>query len=214
MTTVLLCDEHRFFLDALALSLPTGPGGDLAASGCAVDALAVEVARLRPEVCLVDLVFGGEERADLPAMIKELSPGTAVVLLTASTSWSRWILLDDGVVDGLVDKSCSLAQVSAAVAAAARGERPVLGCSRPRLPHQRRAPEPQLTGKEREVLAALVDGCSTAQLQERLGVSRNTVRTHVQHVLDKLHVGTRAQAVQVALRDRSAPLVGSGANGS
>ncbi|GAB3255580.1 response regulator transcription factor [Alteromonas gracilis] len=212
MISLLLCDGHRFFLDALALSLPSGPGEEIAARGCAPDAVAVLVSQQRPDVCLMDLVFDGVERPDLPVLIKELSPDTAVLLLTASRAPSRWTLLDDGVVDGLLDKSCSLEQVRRAVAEAARGGRPVVGCARPRIPQQRPSLGERLTGKEREVLAALVDGCSTTQLQERLGVSRNTVRTHVQHVLDKLQVGTRAQAVQVALREQRADPVGSGAS--
>ena len=52
----------------------------------------------------------------------------------------------------------------------------------------------------RRVLAGLCRGLSTDELTAAFGVSRSTVRTHVRHILEKLHVGNRAEAVRHALK--------------
>ena len=56
-------------------------------------------------------------------------------------------------------------------------------------------PFPDLTARERDVLAALTAGASTAQIADRLGLSDKTVRNHVSNILTKLEVPDRTQAV-------------------
>jgi two-component system nitrate/nitrite response regulator NarL len=60
----------------------------------------------------------------------------------------------------------------------------------------------QLTPREREVLALLVEGLSGVVIANRLGISRNTVRTHVQSILTKLQVHSRLEAATFAVRHR------------
>lgn len=57
-----------------------------------------------------------------------------------------------------------------------------------------------LTEREREVLHCLAEGLTTAQTAEKLVVSSNTVKTHVRHILEKLKVSNRAEAVSVAMK--------------
>jgi DNA-binding NarL/FixJ family response regulator len=64
------------------------------------------------------------------------------------------------------------------------------------------APAGTLTQREQEVLRALAAGHSTKEIAMQLGISVNTVRTHVQHLMPKLGVHTRLQAAAVAALDR------------
>lgn len=57
----------------------------------------------------------------------------------------------------------------------------------------------QLTTREREILALVAEGLTSAQIAGRLGLSRSTVRTHMEHVRQRLGVKTRAEAVRRAL---------------
>ena len=58
----------------------------------------------------------------------------------------------------------------------------------------------QLTAREREVLGLLVRGASGLEIAAELGISRNTVRTHVQSILTKLQVHSRLEAATFAVR--------------
>ena len=58
-----------------------------------------------------------------------------------------------------------------------------------------------LSPRERDILAAIAEGLSNAEIGERLAISGKTVRNHVSNVFDKIGVWTRAQAIVFA-RDR------------
>ena len=63
-------------------------------------------------------------------------------------------------------------------------------------------PIEQLTPRELEVLRALTDGLSTPEICQRLYITPNTLRTHVQNIMGKLHVHSKLEAVAFALRHR------------
>jgi RNA polymerase sigma factor (sigma-70 family) len=58
----------------------------------------------------------------------------------------------------------------------------------------------ELTDRERDVLELLAKGYTNRQIAEQLGITANTVKKHVDHILQKLQVSTRAAAVAVAMR--------------
>jgi DNA-binding NarL/FixJ family response regulator len=59
---------------------------------------------------------------------------------------------------------------------------------------------PALTNREREVLMLLADGLGNKQIAARLGISTNTVKTHLEQLFEKLDVSTRAEAVATAVK--------------
>ncbi|HTU69482.1 MAG TPA: response regulator transcription factor [Candidatus Baltobacteraceae bacterium] len=58
----------------------------------------------------------------------------------------------------------------------------------------------ELTAREREILALLVDGLTNKEIAQRLVLSPRTVETHVERVLGKLQVGSRSRAIAMAIR--------------
>src|SRR5438105_6827965 len=62
------------------------------------------------------------------------------------------------------------------------------------------AKETVLSNREREILALLADGLVNKQIAARLGISTNTVKTHLELLFDKLGVATRAEAVATGVR--------------
>ena len=66
--------------------------------------------------------------------------------------------------------------------------------------HQSTTPRPDLTKRELEVLALMVEGLNNTQIASRLTVSLSTVKSHVSTVLSKLGVASRTEAVTLALR--------------
>ena len=59
---------------------------------------------------------------------------------------------------------------------------------------------PILSNREREILALLADGLANKQIAARLGISKNTVKTHIELLFDKLGVSSRAEAVATGVR--------------
>ena len=59
-----------------------------------------------------------------------------------------------------------------------------------------------LTERERQVLKLLVDGLDYKNIAEKLDISPNTIRKHIDNIYKKLHVTSRAQAVTIAVKKR------------
>ena len=68
-------------------------------------------------------------------------------------------------------------------------------------PGTSRRPARRLTAREREVLALVADGYSTAEIARALWITEDTVRTHIKRMLVRLEARTRAHAVAIAFRE-------------
>jgi two-component system response regulator DevR len=106
---------------------------------------------------------------------------------------------------GFVTKHKPAAEVTAAIRAAAGGEMLVssdmLARLLPRMHEKGTRSGYDLTARELEVLELLAEGTPNHELAARMGISRNTVRNHVQNLLTKLGVHSRLEAVALATRE-------------
>jgi NarL family two-component system response regulator LiaR len=110
--------------------------------------------------------------------------------------------LEAGAISYLL-KNVSASELAAAVRAAHAG-RPTLAPEATRALIESTRPSRlgcDLTDREREVLAAMVDGMSNAEISESLTISQSTVKFHVSSILSKLGVSNRAEAVSLALQN-------------
>jgi two-component system nitrate/nitrite response regulator NarL len=196
---ILICDDHGMFAGGLADAL-SGTGSDVVATTSDPDQVGRLVEDLRPEVFLMGARYSGVERLDVLPHVRKASPGTSLMLL-ASASTSVWDAFDSGQVAAVVTKQCTFATIERSLERVRRGERFTLGIDRPSVNRTPTGDVP-LTPRERDVLREMVAGATTSEMSRALDISVNTVRTHVQHVLDKLGVGTRVQAAQLAVERR------------
>jgi two-component system nitrate/nitrite response regulator NarL len=202
---VLVVDDHRLFADVIS-SMLTERGLDVVAVVTTASDALIEAERSSPDLVLLDLDLPDGNGIDVGKSILALHPSTIVVVVSAlaEPEWVRDALAAG--FHGFVAKDAPLARFVSSVTAALEGQIVV--------PHdlaskaRKRSPEDeyasvvgsQLTAREREVLQLLVDGASTAAMAEALGVSRNTVRTHVGRVLTKLQAHSRLEAATFAVR--------------
>jgi DNA-binding NarL/FixJ family response regulator len=138
--------------------------------------------------------------------IKAVVPDTHVVLLTSNADEDVLVAAIEAGAAGFVTKHKPAAEVTAAIRAAAGGEMLVSSDMLARLlPRMNRAAERKgaydLTARELEVLELLAEGTPNHELGARMGISRNTVRNHVQNLLTKLGVHSRLEAVALATRE-------------
>jgi two-component system, NarL family, response regulator LiaR len=217
---VLVVDDHRMFAEALEMLLAGEEDVEIAgAVGTGEEALEV-VARVSPHVVLMDIDLPGIDGIEATRRIRELSPSTQVVIITAYQEPAVMAQAIEAGACGFVPKTQTADQLVGVIRGAAAGEmvlpsgdiRAVLG----RLQAAQRARTDagllidQLTSREIQVLQALAQGASTKEVAESLFISQLTVQTHVKNILAKLGVHSKLEAVTFALRH---DVIGIGVDG-
>lgn len=209
-TRVLLVDDHQLLTDSLARLLMAEPDIEVVGiAGTVADAKAM--AHERMDVVLMDYRLPDGTGAEATRFIKSRWPTARIVMLTAVHDDETVLESIQAGADGYLTKDRAVEEVVAAVRSARAGEtllpRSVIigiaqrvAVARDRTP-DRPSMEP-LTARELDVMHALAEGLSTPDICERLFISRNTLRTHVQNIMSKLHVHSKLEAVTVALRYR------------
>ncbi len=199
---VLLADDHSVVREGLRMFLGRDP--ELAVVGEAADGVeAVQLARqLQPDVVLMDLLMPVMDGVAATAAIRDELPATEVIALTS-------VLESDSVVNavkagaiGYLLKDTQAAELRRAIKAAAAGQIQLSPQAVTYLVHEMRVPDmPEtLTERETEVLRLLARGQSNKEIARNLQVAEDTVKTHVRHILVKLGVQSRTQAVLAAMR--------------
>ena len=207
---VLLVDDHQLLTDSLARLLQAEADIDVVGVAATV-AEAKQLARERMDVVLMDYRLPDGTGAEATRAIKARWPSARVVMLTAVQDDETVLESIQAGADGYLTKDRAVEDVVATVRAARAGEtllpRSVIigiaqrvATARDRVPD--RAPIEPLTARELEVLRALAEGLATPEVCEQLFISRNTLRTHVQNIMMKLHVHSKLEAVTVGLRHR------------
>ena len=209
-TRVLLVDDHQLLTDSLARMLAAED--DIEVVGIAATVAEARLLAREPmDVVLMDYRLPDGTGAEATRAIKARWPNARVVMLTAVQDDETVLESIQAGADGYLTKDKAVEDVVTAVRDARAGEtllpRSVIvgiaqrvAAVRDRGP-ERPAIEP-LTARELEVLRALADGLSSTDIGERLFISKNTLRTHVQNIMAKLHVHSKLEAVTVGLRYR------------
>jgi two-component system nitrate/nitrite response regulator NarL len=199
---VLIADDHPVYLDGIASAVAATEDLELVAScGDGEQALA-SIRRLAPDVAVLDMRMPGLSGAEVLDALGRERLGTRVLMLSAfADSPEAYESLAAGAA-GYLAKDEPRTRICDAIRAIARG-RAVIGESaqtRFATELRNRRLAGGLTAREREVLVLLADGLSAPQIAHRLTIGTATVKTHLQHLYDKLGVTDRAAAVAEGMR--------------
>jgi two-component system, NarL family, response regulator LiaR len=196
---IVLVDDHRLVLRSLQAYLESFP--DLAVAGVAAsgEELLARVDEWNPDVILQDLLMpGGLDGVRTTEQLIAQRPRSRVVALTASVDEARMMGVLRAGAAGYVRKDAEPETLVAAVRAVAAG-RMFIDPAVSRMLRERAAPD-DLTARELDVLREVALGHSNREIAAALGVTDETVKTHVARVLAKLQVENRAQAIVQALK--------------
>lgn len=188
---VLLIDDHAMFRTGLGLVIGMGmPQVSLVQAASVDEALAN--ALLAPQAVLLDIKLGGMSGLEGIAHIHKRWPHVPVLMLSSQdTPQTRQLALTRGA-QAFVSKSETAETIMELLRQALHDGM----ATPPRAAHA--DGERHLTQRQREVLSLLHEGLPNKLIARRLLVSENTVRRHVQDILEFFQVDSRAEAVNAA----------------
>ena len=202
---VLLVDDHMMFRQTVAAAL--NEEADIRVVDC-VGSLAD--ARSHLEVTEVDVILLDQRLSDgqgtnAAAELRAIRPGVRVVLVTAAVDPALFSEALAAGCAGFVTKGNSIDELAAAVRAAASGATTVSPAMRGHLTGADGKGSgysgDALTHRETAVLLLLADGLSNQEISERLFISINTLRNHIQNIISKLGAHSKLEAVSIAIRE-------------
>jgi two-component system nitrate/nitrite response regulator NarL len=202
--SVVVIEDHPLFREALTRTIRDRVGMKVVAEvGLGREGIDA-VRETRPDVCVLDLVLPDISGVRVLSELGSISPDTRV--LVVSGDWDDdivYAMLAAGA-SGFQLKTAGAAQLGEAIAAIARGETVLPPELHGGIAAQIRAhstdSRPSLTDREVEILRAVADGHSAAEIGSELNLAESTVKTHLTRIYDKLGVSERAAAVAYAMR--------------
>ena len=200
---VMLVDDHTMVRRGLATFLKVFDDLQLAGEAESGQAAIQLCAEVLPDVVLMDMVMPDMDGAAATRIIRQQFPQVQVIALT---SFKEGDLVKNALEAGAIGyllKDVSAEELVQAIRAAHAGRAtlsPEAAQALVERANQPAAPGLDLTERELEVLALMVEGLNNTQIAGRLGVSSSTIKSHVSNILSKLGVASRTEAVTLALR--------------
>jgi two-component system, NarL family, nitrate/nitrite response regulator NarL len=201
---LVLCDDNRILCEALGVALEAH-GHQVMATATTTALGIAEVARHRPDACLLDLRFSNSpDGLDAARVIRQRYPETAVLMLSGVADHSVVAEATRIGVAGFLRKDRNVDYIAKALDVIASGGE-VFGPVKTH-PVRSRGISPQdparhLTSREREVLCRIVAGQGTGEMSREMNVANSTLRTYIRNMLAKLGAHTRLEAAVLATRE-------------
>lgn len=210
ITRVLLADDHALFREGLSGILAAQP--DFEIVGQAADGLeAVAKAKaLKPDLILMDIKMPSCDGLEATRLIKATLPNVKIIVLTvheeneklfeAVRSGAEGYILKNTLPEDFMRLVRGVTEGKAAITRA-MAARILAEFSRLPLPPDTANDYQPLTRREKEVLALAAEGNTDQEIADALTLSLHTVKTHVRHILTKLHAASRREAAEVAAQE-------------
>ena len=201
---VMLVDDHTVVRSGLSAFLTAYKDLELVGEAANGERAIMLCQQAQPDVILMDLVMPGMDGATATRKIREQYPQIQIIALT---SYKEQDLVQGALQAGAIGyllKDISADELANAIRAAHVGKPTLAPEAAQALIQATRTPVENsgadLTGREREVLALMVQGMNNNQIAEQLMVSVSTAKFHVSSILTKLNVASRTEAVSIALQ--------------
>lgn len=206
MTRVLLVDDHPVVREGLAAVLSDDPDLQIVGQASSGEAALAEMERLLPEIVVLDLRLPGINGIETCEAILQRRPVTRVMVLTSFPNDGAMVSAFAAGAKGFVLKESEPSVLREAVRVVARGDTFI----DPRIAAKlvafstkgRRTKGPfGLTLQEMRVLEQLPKGLTNRLIGIELGISEDTVKTHLSNAMHKIHAKDRVEAAAIALRE-------------
>lgn len=200
MITVSIVEDHRDTRESL-VALVNGTKGLRCLSTYATGEAALRgVPVEKPQIALVDINLPGMSGIECVAKLKAQMPPLQVLMLTTYEESELIFNSLRAGANGYLLKNMPPDELVAALEQVHAGGAPMsMQIARKVVDHFHKIRNPssdvgKLTPREHEILTLLAKGCLDKEIVGKLGISFTTVRTHLKHIYEKLHVQTRTEA--------------------
>jgi DNA-binding NarL/FixJ family response regulator len=195
-----IVEDYSQVREMLAKTFNEAPGIRCVSAHATGEEAVHEIPLANPDVALVDIHLPGMNGIDCVAKLKTQLPKLSILMLTR---YEQNELIYNSIragASGYLLKNTPRAELIQAVEQVHAGGAPMtMQIARKVLDHFRQIQRPstevdKLTPREQEVLALLAKGCLYKEISDALGISINTMRTHLKVIYEKLHVHSRTEA--------------------
>ncbi|HVJ07806.1 MAG TPA: response regulator transcription factor [Acidisarcina sp.] len=195
---ILIVDDHPVVRAGLTSMLGTQPELNVIGSASSGEEALDMLRQATPDVLLLDLRMPGMSGVDTMLAIKRAGINTRIIILTSFETDEDIYRAVQAGAQGYLLKDTSLRQMVDAIRAVDAGKRYFPSDIASRLAE--RMMRTNLTSRELEILKMLAKGPTNKQIGHALGISDNTVRNHVNSIIEKLEVSDRTEAATTAIQ--------------
>ncbi len=204
---ILIADDHPVVRDGLSAILGTQPDFDVIGEAASGAEVVERMARLKPDVLLLDLEMPGMDGVEALRRVREVNPDARAIIFTAFDTDERILSAVQAGAQGYLLKGAPREDLFRAVRVVHAGGsllQPVVTTKLLRQIVQNEGVPSNspdlLTPREVEVLRLLAKGLQNKEIAAQLVISERTVKFHVSSILNKLGAGNRTEAVTTAIQ--------------
>jgi DNA-binding NarL/FixJ family response regulator len=214
MTTVAIVEDNAVMRRSFRQWIDAAPEHRCVFACATAEEAIVEIPRLKPDVVLMDVHLPGESGIACTARLKEELPGVQVIMLTVYRNQELIFQALQAGACGYLLKRSSPDELLKAIAEVRSGGAPMTSeIARMVVEAFQKKPAgvtaaDGLTNRESEILALLSEGLSNTEIAGRVDISYDTVRAHLRHIYEKLHVRCRTEAVKMYLKSSNLSVAG------
>jgi DNA-binding NarL/FixJ family response regulator len=206
---VLVVDDHPLIRDGLRFLI--NAQDDMEVAGEAADGAAAleEVARLRPDVVIMDIEMPGANGVEVTGRVLAAHPDTRIIMLSAFPDAAYVKDAVQAGARGYLLKGNAPNEIVRAVRAVAAGHTfmspeatsALVSALKDSMANEGGKARPPLSAREREVLGFVAEGLRTKEIATRLDIGTKTVDTYRARLMKKLGCGSTAELVRYAIRE-------------
>jgi NarL family two-component system response regulator LiaR len=209
---ILIADDHAIVREGLRALIGTEPGLELVGEASDGIEVVLKSRTLKPDIILLDMMMPRKDGLGAIEEIIKENPNARILVLTSFAEDDKVFPAIKAGALGYLLKDSSPHELLQAIRNVHQGEASLHPTIARKLIREIKQPpvlpptSDPLTERELEVLRHVAQGLSNDDIAEKLVVSERTVRTHVSHILDKLHLANRTQMALYAVREGLARL--------
>jgi NarL family two-component system response regulator LiaR len=215
---VLIVDDHPLMREALRTAIEDEPDMIVAAEASNGDEAVLLADSVHPDVIIMDLLMPHKDGLEAIAEIISRDPEAHILALTSSSDEEKIVAAVQAGVAGYLLKDARRVEILQGIREVSQGNvflppymaSKLISGLRPNrkfpvvaiaAPQGEQTSFEELTPREMEVMKLIGQGKSNRDIAERLFLSNGTVRTHVHHILEKLNLKNRNQAILYAIKN-------------